>query len=231
MLITQNSKQNSSNSIYARCIKNLPLSLQQYFCWQVALKRRVIFSVKCFRYIGRAGKKLIGVLRKKKKKERNRRKRKKRNSSALWSLVLSGHLLCFAWIGQFSVNDPSKRRGKCLAANSEGGKKHAIWITRLVENKNNSMDWFVYEKYGKYVSAGCERGKRRDTWLAENTKPYSDWLLDALILLDRLDRYVSDYMSLIQQSFRVIPEFHPLCEASLRVPPLCLSKPEHASEL
>lgn len=52
-----------------------------------------------------------------------------------------------------------------------------------------------------------------------------------LILLDRLDRYVSDYMSLIQQSFRVIPEFHPLCEASLRAPPLCLSKPERASEL
>ena len=210
----------------------MPLSLQQYFCWQVALKRRVIFSVKCFRYIGRAGKKLIGVLRKKKRKreiEEKEKKRKKRNSYALWSLVLSGHLLCFAWIGQFSVNDPFKRRGKCLAANSEGGKKHAIWITRLVESKKNSL--IVHEKYGKYVSAGCERGKRRDTWLAENTKPYSDWLLDALILLDRLDRYVSDYMSLIQQSFRVIPEFHPLCEASLRVPPLCLSKPEHASEL
>ena len=181
-----------------------------------------------------SGKKTYWVFKKKKrkKKERNRRKRKKKlNSSALWSLVSSGHLLCFAWIGQFSVNDPSKRRGKCLAASSEGGKKHAIWITRLVESKKNSLDWFVYEKYGKYVSADCERGKRRDIWLAENTKPYSDWLLDALILLDRLDQYVSDYMSLIQQSFRVIPEFHPLCEASLRVPPLCLSKPEHASEL
>lgn len=183
-----------------------------------------------------SGKKTYWRFKKKKgkKKERNRRKRKKRKKKEQLCSLIFGIVRSFAvfrLVGQFLVNDPSKRRGRCLTASSESGKKHAIWITRLVESKKNSLDWFVYEKYGKYVSAGCERGKRRDTWLAENTKPYSDWLLDALILLDRLDRYVSDYMSLIQQSFRVIPEFHPLCEASLRAPPLCLSKPERASEL
>lgn len=81
--------------------------------------------------------------------------------------------------------------------NFEGGKKYVIWIIWLVESKKNLLDWFVYEKYGKYVSVGCECGKRWDIWLVENIKFYFDWFFDVLIFLDCLDWYVSDYMLLI----------------------------------
>lgn len=151
MLITQNSNQNSSNSIYARCIKNLPLSLQQYFCWQVALKRRVIFSVKCFRYIGRAGKKPIGVLRKKKKKERNRRKRKKKTAllSDLWYCqvicCVSPGLASSRWTtllrGEGNVLRPIPKAGKSTRSELHDWSrtKRTHWIGLFMKSTGNML--------------------------------------------------------------------------------------------
>lgn len=112
LLITQNSNQNSSNSIYARCIKNLPLSLQQYFCWQVALKRRVIFSVKCFRYIGRARKKLIGALRKKKEKRKREIEEKEKKGTALLSDLWYCQVICCVSSGLASSRWTTLLRGE-----------------------------------------------------------------------------------------------------------------------